>query len=138
MRGPKGERSRRAAARTPDAGAAVVDVVLVGVLLSLLLLAVLQLTLAVHVRTTLVDCAGEGARFAALAGNDPAAGEGRTRELIGADLSETYAQDVVAGREVVEGLDTVVVRVRAPLPVLGLLGVGTVVQVEGHARAEAP
>jgi len=112
--------------------------VLVGVLLSLLLLAVLQLTVSLHVRATLVDCAGEGARFAALAGNDPAAGERRARELITADLSEAYAQDVSAGREVVEGLDTVVVRVRAPLPVLGLLGVGEVVRVEGHARAETP
>ena len=55
-----------------------------------------------------------------------------------ADLSDRYAQDVSAGVEQVDGLTTVVVRVRAPLPVAGLLGVGRVVQVSGHAVQEVP
>ena len=128
MNGRSGESER---------GSAVVDAVLVGGLLGLLVLAVLQLVLAVHVRTTLVDCAGEGARFGALADRDPQAGVQRARDLIAADLSEAYADDVEAGRETFDGLETVVVRVRAPLPLLGLLGPRTLV-VEGHARAGAP
>lgn len=123
-------------AARPDEGSAVVDTVLVGGLLGVLFLAVVQFTLAVHVRTTLIDCAGEGARVGALAGSGPGAGAARTRDLITADLSAEYASQVEAGRETVAGLETVVVRVRAPLPLLGLLGAGRVLVVEGHAAAE--
>ena len=42
---------------------------LVGVLLTVLALAVVQLALALHVRNTLLDAAAEGARYAALAGS---------------------------------------------------------------------
>ena len=44
--------------------------------------------------------------------------------------------DIAAGYETVEGLPTVVVRVRAPLPLLGLLGPGGDLVVRGHALAE--
>ena len=50
-----------------DRGSAVVDFALVGGLVALVFAGVLQLTLAQHVRNTLVDCAAEGARYAALA-----------------------------------------------------------------------
>jgi Flp pilus assembly protein TadG len=122
----------------PDGGAAVVDFVLVGALLTLVFVGVVQLAVALHVRNTLVDCASEGARYGALADRDPAAGAQRARELIAQDLSPAYARGVSAGRERFDGLDTVVVRVRAPLPVAGLLGVGTVLEVSGHALAELP
>ncbi len=121
-----------------DGGSAVVDFALVGAVLTLLFVAVLQVALIQHVRSSLVDCASEGARFGALADRSPQAGVARTRELITADLGARYAGDVTAGRESYAGLDTVVVRVRAPLPVLGLLGVGRVVTVSGHADAELP
>ncbi len=98
----------------------------------------LQLAVVVHVRNTLVDCAGAGARVGALAGSDPAAGVERTRALVAADLAPAYAAEVEAGVEVVEGLGTVVVRIRAPLPVAGLLGVGRLLVVEGHAQLEDP
>jgi hypothetical protein len=90
------------------------------------------------VHNTLVDCAGEGARYGALADRSPTAGAERARELIRADLSDAYAADVTAGRERYAGLDTVVVHVRAPLPLIGLLGAGRVLTVEGHADAEQP
>ena len=121
-----------------DRGAAIVDFVLVGGLLTLLFLAVLQLAVVIHVRNTLIDCASEGARYGALADRSPEAGAQRTRELIGADLSPAYASEVTAGRERHAGLDTVVVQVRAPVPVAGLFGVGRMIQVEGHADAERP
>jgi hypothetical protein len=121
-----------------DPGSAVVDFVLVGALLTLVFVAVVQLTVVLHVRATLVDCAGEGARFGALADRDPQAGASRARELIAADLSPAYAEDVSADVETFDGAGTVVVRVRAPIPGLGLLGVGRVLTVSGHAVAESP
>ena len=130
-------RPKRPGRRRPrDAGAAVVDFVLVGTLVTFVFLGVVQLATVLHVRNTLIDCASEGARFGALAGSDLDAGARQTRELIVADLSSAYADDVVAKRTTVDGLDTVEVRVRAPLPVVGLLGVGRVVSVTGHAVAE--
>jgi hypothetical protein len=119
-----------------DAGVAVVDFVLVGSLVTFVFLGVVQLATVLHVRNTLIDCAVEGARFGALAGSAPDAGARRTRELIEADLSTAYAENVVAGRATVDGLETVEVRVEAPLPVIGLFGVGDIVTVTGHAIAE--
>jgi hypothetical protein len=84
---------------------------MVGALVTVLFVGVLQLALTLHVRTTLIDCAAEGARFGALAGSTPAAGAQRARDLE--------------------------VRVRAPLPVLGLLGPGGVIAVSGRAVAES-
>lgn len=112
---------------------------LVGALLTFVFVGVVQLAVVVHVRNTLVDCASEGARVAALADATPDAGAARTRDLIVRDLSSSYAGDVSVGRETFDGLDTVVVTVRAPLPVAGLFAVGgRVLTVEGHAVAERP
>ena len=124
--------------RRAEGGAAVVDFVLVGALLSLIFVSLVQLAVVLHVRNTLIDCAAQGARFGALADRSPADGVARTRELITQDLSARYAADVVADRERVDGLDTVVVRVRAPLPLVGLLGAGRVLTVSGHAQLERP
>ncbi|MDT0165721.1 pilus assembly protein [Actinotalea sp. AC32] len=121
-----------------DAGSAVVGFALVAALTTVLFAALLQLTLAMHVRTTLVDCAAEGARHGALADRTPADGAARTRELIAMSLAEGYADDVTAIRTTVDGLPVVRVTVRAPLPVVGLLGPGGVVEVDGHALAELP
>ncbi len=110
---------------------------LVGALTTLLAASVLQLMLALHVRTTLIDCAAEGARFAALADRDPAQGAARTRELITTSLSAGYAEDVTAHSTVIDGLPVVEVQVTAPLPLLGLLG-PTSLTVRGHGLEEAP
>ncbi len=124
--------------RDDDLGSAVVEFTLVSALVSFVFLAVVQLAVVVHVRNTLVDCAGDGARFGALAGNGPQLAVQRTQQLVTADLSARYAQDVSAGTEDVGGVPTVVVRVRAPLPVIGLFGVGSGLSVAGHAMAERP
>ena len=42
--------------------------------MTVLFVAVLQLTIVLHVRNTLVDSASEGARYGALVGHDPADG----------------------------------------------------------------
>lgn len=128
--------SRGRSRRPGDAGVAVVDFVLVGTLVTFVFLGVVQVATVLHVRNTLIDCASEGARFGALAGSDLDSGVNRTRELITADLSTTYAGDVTARTVTLDGLQTVEVRVRAPLPVIGLFGVGRVVTATGHAVAE--
>jgi hypothetical protein len=121
-----------------DRGSAIVDFALVGGLLTLFFVAILQFALALHVRNVLVDCASEGARLGALADRDPQAGAARTRELIRSELSDRYADRVSAGPAQVDGLDTVEVRVEAPLPVIGLFGIGRTLTVSGHALAEQP
>jgi hypothetical protein len=130
--------ARPVEAQPSDRGAAVVDFVLVGVLTIFLFSGLLQLMLVMHVHNVLIDSAEQGARLGALADRNPAAGASRTRELIRADLSSRYAGDVSAGEERVQGLDTIEVRVRAPMPILGLFGAGHLLTVSGHALADPP
>lgn len=94
--------------------------------------------MVIHVRNTLISCATEGARYAALADVEPTAGVERARRLVVADLGPAYAGSIDVGTEAVAGIDTVVVTIRAPLPVVGLLGVGRSVSVSGHAVRERP
>jgi Flp pilus assembly protein TadG len=109
---------------------------MVGVLLTVLALAVVQLALALHVRNTLLDAAAEGARYAALAGSSDNAGVIRTKDLIAAAVSVDYARDVSAGTTSVAGVPAVEVTVRATLPVVGLLGLERGLEVSGHAALE--
>lgn len=141
MREPPAARSPGSAPGAPpgrDSGAAIVDFALVAGLVTLLFAGVLQLTLAQHVRNTLVDCAAEGARYAALADRTPADGAARTRDLIDLSLAPGYADEVTASDRTVDGLAVIEVRVSAPLPVAGLLGPAGRLTVTGHALAEAP
>lgn len=123
-----------------DAGAAVVDFVLVSVVLLSLFLGVVQLGVALHVRNTLVAAAAaaEGARYGANADRSAADGELRARELVAMSLSSRLVQEVAAGYEDVAGTSTVVVEIRARLPLVGLLGPARGLVVRGHAFAEAP
>lgn len=114
----------------------MVEFVLVSVLVVAVLLGVLQLTLALHVRNTIVDAAGEGARHGALEGSSPAAGAERTRELIGSALHSRYGNDVSARVVERDGLALVEVTVRAPVPVLGLLGPAGTMTASGRAVQE--
>lgn len=114
----------------------MVEFVLVSILLVTVLLGVLQLTLALHVRNTVVDAAGEGARYGALAESSPAAGAARTRELVTTALHQRYGQDVSARVVERDGLTLVEVTVRAPLPVLGLLGPAGSMTASGRAVQE--
>lgn len=120
-----------------ERGSAVAEFTLVGVLLTVLALAVVQLALALHVRNTLLDAAAEGARFAALAGSSPADGMSRTRDLISAAISPDYATDVSVGTSSIGGVPAIEVTVRTTMPVIGLLGVERGLEVSGHAAIEA-
>jgi len=118
-----------------DRGSAVVEFALVTPLLLLVALAVLQVILALHVRSTLTAAAAEGARAGALAGAGLAIAESRTRDVLDDALGGDAAQDVVASRTRLEGVEVVRVLVTARLPLLGTLG-PTALTVEGHAIAE--
>lgn len=109
---------------------------MVGALLTLLTLSVIQLGLAMHVRNTLLDAAGEGARFAALADRTLADGAVRTRELITTAIGPAYATDVTITEGAYLGHRAAVVTVRAPLPVIGLIGFDGGVEVTGRAALE--
>lgn len=98
----------------------------------------LQLALFQHVRNTCVDAAAEGARYAAQIGRTPQDGAQRATELLRASLSSAYSRDVTAQEVDRGGLALVRVTVRAPLPVVGLLGPGGVLEVDGHAPVEVP
>lgn len=132
-------RRRRSRHLGGDVGAAVVDFALVGGLLTLLFASVLQLGMVVHVRNTLIDCAAEGARLGARADRDPQDAVDRTRELVASELSRSYAhrmRDVRAQQVDREGVQVVEVIVRAPLPLVGLLGPTGGLTVTGHAYDE--
>lgn len=120
----------------PERGSAPVEFVLVGALLTLVTVSVLQLALALHVRSTLIDAAAEGARHAALADSSLAAGVERSRDLIATAVGESYAGDISAGFGRYEGHPVVVVTVRSPLPLLGLAGIDRGLEVSGRAALE--
>ena len=119
-----------------ERGSAPAEFVMVGALLTLLTLSVVQLGLAMHVRNTLLDAAGEGARFAALADRTLADGAVRTRELITTAIGPAYATDVSITEGAYLGHRAAVVTVRAPLPVIGLIGFDGGVEVTGRAALE--
>lgn len=127
-------RIRRALA--DDTGSAPVEFVLVGVLLTFLTLAVLQLALALHVRNTVLDAAAEGARFGALADNEPQDAVARTAELIATAVGPDYARDIEVREGTWMGAPAVIVTVRTTLPLAGFLGVDRALEVEGHAARE--
>lgn len=119
-----------------ERGSAPAEFVMVGALLTVLMLSVIQLGLALLVRNTLVDAAAEGARFGALADNAPADGVARTVDLIGTALGPAYAADVTASTGSYLGHPAVIVTVRTPLPLFGLVGIPEGLEVSGHAAVE--
>lgn len=119
-----------------DRGSAVAEFVMTAALLLLLALGVFQLAFALHVRVTLIDCAGEGARAAAAVGADPNVAVERTQALIRSALHSSYGDQVHAALTEVEGIHLVEVTVAAPLPLLGYFGPSSVLEVSGHAVVE--
>lgn len=107
------------------------------ILVVVLLLAVVQLGMALHIRNTLISAAGEGARFAAAADRYPEDGAEHTRVLIRQSLPDSYADQVSARYAVVGGVPTVEVEVQADLPVFGWLGPSGALRVTGHAMEES-
>ncbi|MGV8877297.1 MAG: TadE family protein [Rhodoglobus sp.] len=119
-----------------EAGSAVVEFVLVSALLTVLTLSVIQLGLALHIRNTVLDAAAEGARFASLADTSLSDGVIRTQDLISTALSPGYASNVSASTTNYLGQSSVVVTVRTPLPLFGLIGIDDGLEVSAYAPLE--
>ncbi|MCU1532862.1 MAG: pilus assembly protein TadE [Arthrobacter sp.] len=119
-----------------ERGSAVVDFVLVGGLLTAFFLAIIQLTLVIHVRNTLIDAAASGARYGTLADRNSEDARARTAQLIGVALNPEFAGEVTASESTYQGVRTLEVTVRAPLPVLGLIGPRALLEVKGHAAIQ--
>ena len=119
-----------------ERGSAVVDFVLVGGLLTMFFLAIIQLTLVLHVRNTLIDAAASGARYGTLADRNSADAEERTRCLIETALNPGFAEQVSTREVDLQGMRTLEVTVRSPLPVIGLIGPREMLEVKGHAAIQ--
>lgn len=120
-----------------ERGSSTVEFVLVGTLLTLLTLGVLQLALAVYVRNVVHDAAVEGAYIGALADTDAWAGADRTAQLITAAVGAGIAAQVTAFDTDTERGPEVEVRVVATLPLVGLLGIPSGMEVTGRAPRES-
>ena len=116
-----------------ERGSAVVDFVMVGALVSLVFMSVVQLALVLHVRNTLTDAAATGARYGTLADRSAQDGIDRTAALIDGSLGARYAGDVTSSEQTVDGSRLLEITVRAPLPILGLVGPDGGIEVRGHA-----
>lgn len=138
MRAPlaRGIRSRLAAVAGDERGSSPVEFVLVGTLLTLLTLGVLQFGLAVYVRNVVHDAAVEGAHHAALADTSLSEGAERTRTIVSRTVGAEYAEAVTVSETSALGRPAVEVRVSAPLPLVGLLGLPRMLEVTAHAPVE--
>jgi Flp pilus assembly protein TadG len=132
-----GSRSRASRLRA-EAGSALAEFTVVAALLTVLTLSVIQLGLALHIRNTLLDAAAEGARYGAVADTGADEGADRTRELITLAIGPGYAADVSARVDTFRDQPALAITVRAPLPLIGLIGVGEGLEVTGHAPLDAP
>lgn len=109
---------------------------MVTALLTVLTLSVLQLGLALLIRNTVLDAAAEGARYGSLVDNTAVEGIALTRDLITTAIGPAYARDVSASSGTYLGHPALIVTVRAPLPLIGLIGVDRGLEVSGHAPVE--
>jgi Flp pilus assembly protein TadG len=119
-----------------ERGSAVVDFVMVGGLLTMLFLAIIQLALVLHVRNTLIDAASSGARYGTLADRGAMDAEERAGALVGMALNAEFAQDISTSEVNFQGLRTLEVTIKAPMPVIGLIGPRGMLEVKGHAAIQ--
>jgi Flp pilus assembly protein TadG len=114
-----------------------VDFVMVSLLIVVLLLAVLQVAVYVHVRNVVTASAQEGARYAANADVDSTLGAARTVEIVSRATSVQTAEGLACtSAEEVDGsgLTVVVVRCTGAVPAL-LAGLGNLLPLEASGRA---
>lgn len=119
-----------------DRGAAVAEFALLAGMVSVLLLAAVQLAFALHLHNTATAHVVEGARHGARADADPQAGAHRARELLRGSLPGTSGVAVSARRTSVSGVQVVEVSASMALPVLGPFGPADRMVVTGQAYAE--
>lgn len=117
-----------------DRGAAPVEFALVAPLILLVALAVLQLTLALHVRSVAIGAASEGARLAAISNAE--AGRERTTRLLRGSIAGPAIRDTTVRLDRSGPLAVTAVDVTLDLPLIGLLG-PVEMMVTGRAVVES-
>lgn len=105
-------------------------------LVSILMLAAMQLAFVLHVHNTVTAHVIEGARLGARADSSPELGAQRASELIGSSLPGSGGVSVSGARGEVAGAQVVEISAQVRLPVFGPFGPGEAMTVTGHAYAE--
>lgn len=128
--------SAHRSATAGEEGAEVVSYVLVQAMVLIVVLAVLQLGFALHIRNMTIAAASEGARRGAmLAGSDASAIE-RTESMLDSIWGSARERTIETGRTQISGREVLVVTVTTDLPVLASWG-PTWLTVTGSAVVEA-
>jgi Flp pilus assembly protein TadG len=121
-----------------DEGSAVVENVMVTALLLAMVLGVVQVGVALHIRNTLAAAAHEGARFGANADQSGSGAVERTESVIDEALPSGAVDPLVSASTVRRGgVEIVVVEVTARLPVIGPWGPSGALRVRGQALMES-
>lgn len=123
--------------RASEEGSEVVSTVLVQGLVVLVILLLVQLAFASHVRTMSVSAASEGARRGGLLGGDEDEARARTGELIDSLVGAAKDREIAVERESDAGVDVLTVTVRTRLPLVGGFGPRWLT-VRGRALVEGP
>jgi Flp pilus assembly protein TadG len=108
--------------RHDDAGAAVVDFVMMSVLLIMLLFGVLQVAIYFYARNVAASSVADAARYAAAEGVDPGGGGARASRLIHQGLDDADASSIHCtgrpGRDAESGLAVTVVHCKGHIRLL--------------------
>lgn len=123
--------------RASEEGSEVVSTVLVQGLVVLVILLLMQIAFASHVRTMSVSAASEGARRGGLLGGDEDEAVARTGELLDSLVGAAKDREIAVDRESDAGVDILTVTVRTRLPLVGGFGPRWLT-VHGRALVEGP
>ena len=123
--------------RASEEGSEVVSTVLVQGLVVLVILLLMQIAFASHVRTMSVSAASEGARRGGLLGGDEDEAAARTGELLDSLVGAAKDRELAVDRQSDAGVDILVVTVRTRLPLVGGFGPRWLT-VHGRALVEGP
>lgn len=123
--------------RASEEGSEVVSTVLVQGLVVLVILLLMQIAFASHVRTMSVSAASEGARRGGLLGGDEDEAVARTGELLDSLVGAAKDREIAVDRQSDAGVDILVVTVRTRLPLVGGFGPRWLT-VHGRALVEGP
>ena len=127
----------RAFERDAERGSEVVSTVLVQGLVVVLILLLVQVAFASHVRTMSVSAASEGARRGGLLGGDEEEAVARTSELLDSLVGASRDREIEVEREPDGDTDVLVVTVRTRLPLVGGLGAAMVDCARAQPRGGA-
>lgn len=123
--------------RASEEGSEVVSTVLVQGLVVLVILLLVQIAFASHVRTMSVSAASEGARRGGLLGGDEDEAAARTGELLDSLVGASKDREIAVDCQSDAGVDILTVTVRTRLPLVGGFGPRWLT-VHGRALVEGP